>query len=262
MTPKTTKGLDRRRWLTRVLAACGAAVAAGCERLSESPATLSILGAAEGLNLRLHRRLLRPDGLAPEFGEADISPVFKANGETEPSNPAYVALLADNFANYRLQVDGLVERPLSLSLDELRAMPARTQITRHDCVEGWSCVGKWKGVPLAQILRRSGLKPQVRYIVFHCADEWYGPPGRGTPYYESIDMIDAFHPQTILAYEMNGQTLPMAHGAPLRLRVERQLGYKMAKFVMRIEAVESFASIGLGKGGFWPDQGYEWYAGV
>ena len=171
-----------------------------------------------------------------------------------------VLLRDGGFADYRLVVDGLVERPLSLSLAELRALPARTQITRHDCVEGWSSIGKWTGARLAPLLDRAGLKPQARYLVFHCADSLAdGPHGR---YYESIDLIDARHPQTILAYEMNDALLPVKHGAPLRLRVERQLGYKHAKYVMRIEAVESFAHIHGGKGGFWEDRGYEWYAGI
>ncbi|HTI67063.1 MAG TPA: molybdopterin-dependent oxidoreductase [Caulobacteraceae bacterium] len=255
-------GLNRRGWLARTLALAGAAVLAGCEKVSESPKALAVAGAAETLTLKVQRLLQQRTALAPEFDEADISPFFKPNGETEPQNPDYLKHVAAGFADFRLEVGGLVERPLRLSLAELRAAPARTQITRHDCVEGWSCIGKWTGARLGPLLQRAGLKPATRYIVFHCADEWYGPPGSGTPYYESLDLVDAFHPQTILAYEMNGQVLPMAHGAPLRLRVERQLGYKHAKFVMRIEAVDSLAGFGGGKGGFWPDQGYEWYAGI
>jgi DMSO/TMAO reductase YedYZ molybdopterin-dependent catalytic subunit len=254
-----------RRWFTGALAALGGAFAAGCDRLgdlSESPKALKVLERAEALNLRVQRLLQGRNTLAREYAPADISPVFRANGETTPQAPAYLALAANDFADYRLEIGGLVERPLRLSLEELRAAPARSQITRHDCVEGWSCIGQWKGARLGPLLQRAGLKPQARFIVFHCADEWDGPPGLGTPYYESIDLVDAFHPQTILAYEMNGQTLPRAHGAPLRLRVERQLGYKMAKFVMRVEAVDSFAHIQGGKGGFWADRGYEWYAGI
>jgi DMSO/TMAO reductase YedYZ molybdopterin-dependent catalytic subunit len=162
----------------------------------------------------------------------------------------------------RLVLDGLVEHPMSLSLAQLKALPSRTQITRHDCVEGWSSIGKWKGVPLAHVLEQVRLRPEVRYIVFICADELEKTLDGTGRYYESHDLVDAFHPQTILAYEMNGEALPIAHGAPLRLRVERQLGYKMAKYVMRIEAVASLESIGRGKGGFWPDRGYDWYAGI
>jgi DMSO/TMAO reductase YedYZ molybdopterin-dependent catalytic subunit len=155
-----------------------------------------------------------------------------------------------------------VENPAEYSLADLRAMPSRTQITRHDCVEGWSCIGKWKGVPLSLLLEKARLKPEARYIVFHCADEFEKTLDGSGQYYESIGLEDAFHAQTILAYEMNDQTLPIAHGAPLRVRVERQLGYKMAKYIMRIEAVESFADIKGGNGGYWEDRGYEWYGGI
>ena len=187
-----------------------------------------------------------------------MSPIFRTNGTSMPSSAAYASLLASGFAGWRMVVDGLVATPLALSLADMKAMPARTQITRHDCVEGWSAIGKWTGTPLKLILDRAGLRPQARYIVFHCADDI-----RGTPYYESIDLIDAFHPQTIMAWAMNDGMLGAGHGAPTRLRVERQLGYKHAKYVMRIEAVASLKPIGLGKGGFWEDIArYEWYAGI
>jgi len=164
------------------------------------------------------------------------------------------------FAAYRLEVGGLVERPASLSLADLRALPSRTQITRHDCVEGWSAIGKWKGAKLSALLDIVQPKAAARYVVFHCADPMEND---GTsPYYESIDFEDAYHPQTILAYELNDKTLPVPNGAPLRLRVERQLGYKHAKYLMRIELVESFTGIAGGKGGYWEDQGYQWYAGI
>jgi DMSO/TMAO reductase YedYZ molybdopterin-dependent catalytic subunit len=168
-------------------------------------------------------------------------------------------LAADNFRQWRLKIDGLVARPQELSLDQLRAMPSRTQITRHDCVEGWSAIGQWTGVPLSTVLTLAALSPSARYIVFYCADIL---EVGADPYYESIDLIDAFHPQTILAYDLNRKRLPVANGAPLRLRVERQLGYKHAKYVMRIQAVQDLNHIGGGKGGFWEDRGYEWYAGV
>jgi DMSO/TMAO reductase YedYZ molybdopterin-dependent catalytic subunit len=220
---------------------------------------LRLIGLAESATRRAQRALVPRSALAREYPEADISRQFRANGTFNPGEPAYQALAARNFAGWRLALGGLVEQPLELSLAELRALPARTQITRHDCVEGWSCIGKWKGVPLGALLERSRLKPAARYIVFHCMDRLEVP---GPYYYESIDLGDAFHPQTILAYEMNGEPLPVAHGAPLRLRVERQLGYKMAKYVTRIEAVASFAHLGAGKGGYWEDLGYEWYAGI
>jgi DMSO/TMAO reductase YedYZ molybdopterin-dependent catalytic subunit len=223
---------------------------------------LRFLSSAESLTEATQRALVGPQTMAREFGEADISPAFKANGTVEPSEADYQALAANAFADYRLAVDGLVETPLSLSLADLRALPARTQITRHDCVEGWSCIGKWTGTPLSEVLLRAVLKPQARYIVLHCFDALEKTLDGSGQYYESIGLEDATHPQTILAYSMNGETLPIAHGAPLRLRVERQLGYKMAKYVRRIEAVESFAHLGRGNGGFWEDRGYEWYAGI
>jgi DMSO/TMAO reductase YedYZ molybdopterin-dependent catalytic subunit len=166
------------------------------------------------------------------------------------------------FVDWRLEVAGLVDKPLELSLADLRTMPSRTQITRHDCVEGWSCIGKWKGVPLAKVLDAAGAQGKARYVVFRCADTLEETLDGTGQYYESIGFEDAYHPQTILAYEMNDRALPIPHGAPLRLRVERQLGYKMAKYIMRIELVDDFAGIGRGRGGFWEDRGYEWYAGI
>ena len=137
-------------------------------------------------------------------------------------------------------------------------MPQRTQITRHDCVEGWSAIGKWHGPQLGRILQAAEIRPAARYVVFTCAD-LYG----GRNYYESIDLTDAFHPQTILAWALNDRVLPIQNGAPLRLRVERQLGYKHAKYVQRIDAVASLAGIGKGKGGYWEDNvDYDWYAGI
>ncbi len=220
------------------------------------------MASAETLNYRIQRALGRR-ALAAEFSEADLSHNFRPNGTTDPGTEAYQAHVKDGFANWRLEVGGLVERPLRFSLRDLRSLPSRTQITRHDCVEGWSCIGKWTGARLGALLAQVGPLPTARYIVFYCADEL---PGEGlsppVPYYESIDLDDAFHEQTILAYEMNGKELPIAHGAPLRLRVERQLGYKQAKYIMSIEAVDNLKTIGGGKGSYWADRGYAWYAGI
>ena len=165
------------------------------------------------------------------------------------------------------QRTGGLRQPLSIGLDQLRAMPARAQITRHDCVEGGSAIGKWTGPQLGPLLDRAGLLPAARYVVFHCADTYSGEISKGGrqssgKYYESLDLIDAHHPQTILAHTMNDRPLPIAYGAPLRLRVERQLGYKHAKYLMRIEAVDSFAGMELGRGSYWADRGYDWYAGI
>jgi DMSO/TMAO reductase YedYZ molybdopterin-dependent catalytic subunit len=246
----------------RGLAAASTALLGGCEGLSDQPLVRRVLDSAETLTRVTQEALLSPQALAREFGEADLSREFKANGSTDPDDPTYVAQVKNGFADWRLVVEGLVEEPLELSLAELRAMPSRTQITRHDCVEGWSCIGKWKGVPLGALLKRARLKADARYIVFYCADRLGQTGTEADQYYESIGIADAFHVQTILAYEMNDQTLPIPHGAPLRLRVERQLGYKMAKYVMRIEAVSDLATIRGGRGGYWEDLGYEWYAGI
>jgi DMSO/TMAO reductase YedYZ molybdopterin-dependent catalytic subunit len=259
------KAPHRRGFLAAALS-LGGLTLSGCDRVSNEPHARSLLGAANALTYRVQRFLLGAHRLAPEYGEADISPVFRANGSTDPQDDEYLDLADNDFADWRLKVDGLVDRELSLSLDDLRALPSRTQITRHDCVEGWSCIGKWRGVPLAEILSRAGVKPQAHYVVFHCADTLNDGSLSDDPesirYYESIDLADAAHPQTILAYEMNGKKLDIAHGAPLRLRLERQLGYKMAKYVTRVELVRSFAGLHGGKGGYWEDRGYEWYAGI
>jgi DMSO/TMAO reductase YedYZ molybdopterin-dependent catalytic subunit len=235
----------------------GALALGGCDRLSRTPRWQEILASAEPVDQYL-QRLLGGSALAREYSEADLSPMFRSNGTSNPGTAEYAALADDNFANWRLPVEGQVARPEQFSLSDLRAFPARTQITRHDCVEGWSCIGKWTGVPLSALLQHVRPLPQTRYIVFHCADSLEP----GSPYYESIDFFDALHPQTILAYEMNDRPLPIAYGAPLRLRLERQLGYKMAKYIMRVEVTDSVALIGRGKGGFWEDRDYEWYAGI
>ncbi|MET0256645.1 MAG: molybdopterin-binding protein [Luteibacter sp.] len=253
---------SRRRFLRNLAAGAGMVALAGCDRLSQTPGVDSLLRETEKLTLRAQRALQGRHALAREFTEADLSPVFRANGTQMPESDEYAQLLEHGFADWRLQVDGLVRNPQRLSLADLKRFPSRTQITRHDCVEGWSAIGKWQGVPLGRVLDAAGLKPGARYVVFHCADELEQTLDGSGAYYESIDLLDAYHPQTILAYGMNGKDLPVAHGAPLRLRVERQLGYKHAKYVMRIEVVDSFASLFGGKGGYWEDRGYEWYGGI
>ena len=255
-------GLDRRGFLARGVAAISTALLGGCDGLSDQTWVKRVLDSAETLTRVAQEALLSPQALAREFGEADISREFKANGSTNPDDADYLAHAKNDFSDWKLVVGGLVEEPVAISLAQLRAMPSRTQITRHDCVEGWSCIGKWKGVRLSTLLERARLKPHARYIVFYCADALGRTDTEADKYYESIGLADAFHEQTILAYEMNDKVLPIAHGAPLRLRVERQLGYKMAKYVMRIEAVESLIPIRGGRGGFWEDRGYEWYAGI
>jgi DMSO/TMAO reductase YedYZ molybdopterin-dependent catalytic subunit len=250
----------RRRFLARTVGAAGALVLGGCQRLSQSDWFPKVLGLGGSASSAVAHAVTSRRSMAQEFAEADRSPTFRSNGTGEPDSDDYRRLAAGGFADYRLAVDGLVTRPVSLSLAELRALPSRTQITRHDCVEGWSAIAKWKGARLSALLESVQPKPEARFVVFHCADPMNDD---GTePYYESIDLEDAFHPQTLLAYELNDAVLPVANGAPIRLRVERQLGYKHAKYVMRIELVRSFAGIRGGKGGYWEDQGYQWFAGI
>jgi DMSO/TMAO reductase YedYZ molybdopterin-dependent catalytic subunit len=246
--------LPRRSLLT----AGAGLLLAGCDKVAAIPQARKILFAGEDMHRGLQRALMDRGALAPEFTREQMSPIFRANGTRDPGTPDYAAMVADQFAGYRLKVGGLVDRPLALSLDQLASMPSRSQITRHDCVEGWSAIGQWQGPMLGTVLKAAGMRNTARYIVFTCADLY-----NGQPYYESIDTIDAFHPQTILALKMNGARLTVPHGAPVRLRVERQLGYKHAKYVTGIDAVASLATIGKGKGGYWEDNvDYDWYAGI
>ena len=250
--------LTRRGLFGAIGAGVGGLLLGGCDRINGSPAVQHLLDLGEPLNHVAQRLVSDRAALAPEYRLADLSPVFRTNGTARPASPDYAALAAGGFADWKLVIDGLVARPLALPLGQLRAMPTRTQITRHDCVEGWSAIGQWTGVPLSFLLRQAGLLAPARYLVFHCADAI-----GGRPYYESIDLVDAFHPQTILAWALNGQPLSVGHGAPARLRVERQLGYKQAKYVMRVEAVPSLARVYGGKGGYWEDvASYQWYAGI
>ncbi|HVF94986.1 MAG TPA: molybdopterin-dependent oxidoreductase [Sphingomonas sp.] len=250
--------LITRRALIAGTASAAGLMLAGCDRLGQHPQARRILFMGEDMHRGLQRALMHRDALAREFSPADMSPVFRVNGTRNPGTPAYTAAAEAKFANWRLGVGGLVERPLDLSMAQLRSFPTRTQITRHDCVEGWSAIGKWHGPTLGSILKAARIRDAARYVVFTCAD-LYG----GKPYYESIDLIDAFHPQTIMAWGMNDALLSIGHGAPVRLRVERQLGYKHAKYVQRIEAVASLDGIGKGKGGYWEDNvDYDWYAGI
>jgi DMSO/TMAO reductase YedYZ molybdopterin-dependent catalytic subunit len=252
--------ISRRRLLGAGSATAASLLLSGCDGVFEQPALRGVLDFGQLVSLRLQRLLLSAQPLAREFTAADISPDFPLNGTSMPGGFPYFQMMVSQFASWRLKVDGLVRNPLSLSLAEIKALPARTQITLHACDEGWSAIGQWTGVPLRHLLETAEPMPNVRYIVFHCLDELERSPDRSGFYYESLDLFDAFHPQTILAYGMNGQSLPVAHGAPLRLRVERQIGYKNAKYVTRIEAVERLDHVGRGRGGFWEDRGYQWYA--
>jgi DMSO/TMAO reductase YedYZ molybdopterin-dependent catalytic subunit len=252
-------GFITRRALVMGATAGAGTLLSGCDRLGQDERFRALLRTGEGGNYALQRLLQDRTALAQEFRPDQRSPVFRMNGVSMPAGDEYARHLAANFADWRVPVEGMVAHPQAYSMAQLRAMPSRTQITRHDCVEGWSAIGKWTGVPLKLLLDRAGVSPQARFVVFHCAD----PQSNGTMYYESIDRIDAVHPQTILAYALNDALLPPGNGAPLRLRVERQLGYKQAKYVQRIELVPSLSGIYQGKGGYWEDvAGYEWYAGL
>ncbi len=222
--------------------------------LNNNAAFHKLLGAAQPLD----HALIGTRGLAREYRESDISREFPIDSLPTPTDAAYDDMVARNFSPYRLAIDGAVEHRRTFSLAQLDAMTQSTQITRHDCVEGWSAIAKWSGVRLSDVLALVKPRADARYVVFHCMDR----DDQGTPYYESLDLHEAMHPQTILALRFNGAPMPPDHGAPVRLRVPTQLGYKSAKWVKRIEVVGSFAAIYSGKGGYWEDQGYEWYAGI
>jgi DMSO/TMAO reductase YedYZ molybdopterin-dependent catalytic subunit len=235
---------------TSALAGCGPIGSA----LNNNGSVRRILASAEGLN----HLLIGTRGLAREYRDNDVDRHFRVNGFATPSDARYSDLVARNFAPYRLIVEGAVERVAAFSLAQLQRMPQQTQITRHDCVEGWSAIGKWSGVALGGLLDMVGLRNDARYVVFRCMDN----DGSGNLYYESLDLLQARHPQALLALRLNDAPLDPDHGAPVRLRVPTQLGYKSAKWIGRIEVVGSFATIAGGHGGYWEDQGYEWYAGI
>lgn len=254
----------RRAFLRLAAGSAGAGLLGGCDRLSDNASFTGMLREAQFLSRWAQNRVTGPGALAQEFSEDDVSGEFRSNGTSLPDSGAYRQLMANGFRDWSLQVGGKVRQPLQLSLAQLKMLPPRTQITRHDCVEGWSVIGKWTGVQLARVLNLAGPLPGARFVVFHCADPMDGSDQTApqSTYYESLDLGEAYHPQTLLAYGLNDQALPVANGAPLRLRVERQLGYKHAKYLMGIELVERLDGIRGGKGGYWEDLGYEWYAGI
>ena len=212
------------------------------------------LGSAQSLN----HLVIGTHGMASEYPESAISSDYRIDSLPTPTDSRYMDLLASRFRTYRLVVDGAVERKSVYTLAQLRAMPQVSQITRHDCVEGWSVIGKWTGVRLGDIVAAAQPRADARYVVFHCFDR----DDQGTPYYESLDLHEAMQPQALLSLKLNDADIQPDHGAPVRLRVPTQLGYKSAKWVSRIEFVGSFANIAAGHGGYWEDQGYEWYAGI
>ena len=242
-----------------VLVAGLATFLSACSKVADTALFDSLVEGAQSWHRGLHRALgFGRIPLAPEYSVSDISPFFRGNGSRDVDTDAYRAAEAEGFANWRLAVSGMVDKPLDLSLADIRALPQRTQITRHDCVEGWSAIGQWTGPQLSHILDAAGVKEGARFVVFRCADTL-----GGSEYYESVDLDDAYHPQTIVAHALNGKPLPVINGAPLRMRIERQLGYKHAKYLTRIELVDSLDPIAGGKGGYWEDRSdYQWYAGI
>lgn len=241
-----------------LLAGMAALPAAACTELADTDAAGGVFDSAEDWHRVAHRALAGRQKLAPEYAADERSPDIRGNGSITVDTADYRRHAQAGFEDWQLEVRGLVNNPLNLSLADLRALPQRTQITRHDCVEGWSAIAEWTGPQLSLLLDQAQLRKEAKFIVFRCADTLYGHE-----YYESVDMVDAYHPQTIIAHELNGDALPEKNGAPLRVRIERQLGYKHAKYLTAIEAVASFDDLYGGKGGFWEDVGdYQWYAGI
>lgn len=243
---------------TLFLASSIAAALSACgpigNKLNDNQGFHNALESAEGLN----QRFIGTRGRARLYRPSDISPDFPLNSLDTPSDVRYAAFVRDGFRSYRLVVDGLVDHPQAFTLPQLQHMMKITQITRHDCVEGWSAIAQWDGVRLADVLAIAAPQVRARYVVFHSFDR----DANGTPYYESLNLHQAAHPQALLALRQNGKTISPDRGAPVRLTVPTQLGYKSAKWVQRIQVVDSFANIGSGRGGYWEDQGYEWYAGI
>jgi DMSO/TMAO reductase YedYZ molybdopterin-dependent catalytic subunit len=233
-----------RRAFIKGMATSAGVLLAGCSQ-TDPPTYGHVLRMGDLLTYKAHRLLLPAQSLGREYDYADISSV-PAIGTTNPADEVYQRLLANRFADWRLPVEGSVARPHAFSLDELQRMPSRTQITRHTCEEGWSAIAQWTGVPLRSVLESAGIRSTARFVQFYAYDGWA----------DGIDMLDALHPQTILAYGMNGRDLPISHGAPLRARVETQLGYKSMKFLKRIVVTDHFEDNGLIK------SGWSWYAGI
>lgn len=252
-----SKSLSRRKLITTGLAtaggASGLAVAARiADRYGLIPPDHHFLfGIGDTLTYASHRLLRTRFSMAREFNRSDISKVAPVNG-LPPEDENYQRLLAGKFADWRLTIDGLVARPLTFSLDELKRLPSRSQITHQACEEGWSFIAEWTGVPLFYLLNLVGVLPQAKYAVFFSlAKRW-----------DSLDLFDAWHPQTLIAYGMNGQELPTPHGAPVRLRVPRHLGFKSTKYLARINLADTVKNIGKGWGSLSPERGFAWYGGI
>jgi DMSO/TMAO reductase YedYZ molybdopterin-dependent catalytic subunit len=250
-------GTTRRRLITTGLAAAaGASGLAVAARIADRyglipPDHGGLYGVGETLTYGAQRLLMAHHSLAREFNRSEISKGFPVNGDP-PERETYQHLLAGKFTQWQLRIGGMVARPLSFSLAELKALPSRTQITQQVCEEGWSFIAEWTGVPVSYVLSLAGVHSRAKYVVFFPFD----------PSWESIDMPDALHPQTLLAYAVNGKELPAPHGAPVRLRVARQLGYKSVKYLSHITVTDTLKNIDEGLGSYSPEIGYSWYAGI
>ncbi len=249
--------LSRRKLITTGLAAtAGASGLAVSARLADQyglfpPDCGGVYRPGEALTFA-SQRLLGSQSLAREFPRGQISKPPYANGKP-PQAQDFKRLQAGGFADWRLAVDGMVARPASFSLGELRSLPARGQITHLACEEGWSFIAEWVGVPLSHVLNMVGALPQAKYVVyFSIQPRWW----------DSVDMADALHPQTLVTYGMNGDDLPVGHGGPLRLRVPRQLGYKSVKYITRLTVTDSLKGFGKGMGSSAAERGYAWYSGI
>ena len=249
--------LSRRKLIKTGIAAAAGASGLGLATLLADqnglipPDHSGIYGVGETLTYATQRLLTARHSLAREYNRSDISKIAPVKGEP-PENETYQRLAAGGFADWRLKIDGLVARPSLFSLAELQRCPSENHVFHQACEEGWSFIAEWTGVRLSYILNLVGVLPQAKYVVFYCVDRHWG----------SVDMADAWHPQTLLAYGMNGRDLQVPHGAPVRLRVERQLGYKSLKYIGRITVTETLKNIGKGLGGSDPEAGYSWYAGI
>src|SRR5215467_8593920 len=255
--------VSRRKWLTTGAAsAAGAAGLALAAKIADRyglipPDCGGIWGPGVALTYAAQRMLMSGHSMAREFSRSEISKVTPVSGK-QPKTDEYQRLKRDGFKEWRLTIDGLVARPSSFSLGDFKRMPARSQVTHQACEEGWSFIAEWIGVPLSYVLNLVGALPQARYMVAlpYENDE---PPN---VWWESIDMAEAWHPQTLLAYGMNGADLPLPHGAPLRLKVPRQLGYKNVKYLYHLTVTDSVKKIGKGLGGSFPEAGWSWWEGI
>jgi DMSO/TMAO reductase YedYZ molybdopterin-dependent catalytic subunit len=249
--------LTRRKLITTGLAAAAGASGLGVAAYLAKRYNLvppdhgGIYGVGETLTYAAHRILTSGHSLAREFDRSQISKVIPVNGK-HPEVDDYQHLLAGGFADWKLTIDGLVDRPSSFSLADLKRFPSHTQITHQACEEGWSFIAEWRGARLSDVLHSVGVQPQAKWVFFFTFDKWW----------DSLDIPDALHPQTFLAYGMNGVEIPLDHGAPLRLKVARQLGYKSLKYLSRITVTDTMKNIGDGLGSGSPSAGYSWYAGI